>query len=94
MGVLYVLEGSLLGGRIIGQHLTAHFGEQILLPLNFYSCYGADLYPQWQSFSLYMGQCFNQQSSEIINEVIDSANATFATMQQWIEYCSTQNNGN
>jgi len=86
MGVLYVLEGSLLGGRIIGQHLKKHFGEDVCLPLNYYSCYGIDLHGQWQNFALFMGQCFDHQSDEIIHEVIDSANETFDSLQKWIEY--------
>jgi heme oxygenase len=85
MGALYVLEGSLLGGRVIGRHLTEHFGADTLLPLNFYSCYGTDLPIQWQGFSVFMGQCFNHQNNDVINEVVDSANATFATLQQWVE---------
>jgi heme oxygenase len=85
MGVLYVLEGSLLGGRVIGQHLTEHFDADALLPLNFYNGYGADLHLEWQKFSLFMGQCFNHQDKAITDEVIDSANATFATLQQWVE---------
>jgi heme oxygenase len=94
MGVLYVLEGSLLGGRIIGQHLKSHFGEHVLLPLNFYSCYGADLHLQWQNFSIFMGQSFNHQGDAVINEVIESATQTFVSLQQWIEYCSAQDEGN
>jgi heme oxygenase (biliverdin-IX-beta and delta-forming) len=90
MGVLYVLEGSLLGGRVIGQHLKKHFGEDTLLPLNFYSCYGADLQTEWQNFALFMGQCFNHQPDNVINDVVDSANATFTALQQWIEDCSTK----
>jgi heme oxygenase len=87
MGCLYVLEGSLLGGRVIGRHLKEHFGESVLLPLNFYSCYGDNLNTEWQSFSLFMGQYFNHQHNDVINEVIDNANATFVALQQW-----TQNN--
>jgi heme oxygenase len=85
MGALYVLEGSLLGGRVIGRHLQAHFGENTVLPLNFYSCYGADLIVQWQGFSLFMGECFNHQNDELINDVIDSANMTFSSLQQWVD---------
>jgi heme oxygenase len=85
MGVLYVLEGSLLGGRIIGQHLKEHFGADVALPLNFYSGYGADLHLEWQKFSQFMGQYFNHQEKAIIDEVINSANATFSALQQWVE---------
>ncbi len=90
MGVLYVLEGSQLGGRIISQHLKNHFGARTALPINFYSCYGTDLHLQWQGFSLYMGESFNHQNDAVIHEVIDSANATFASLQKWIEYCEAQ----
>jgi heme oxygenase len=85
MGTLYVLEGSSLGGRVIGEHLKKHFSADAVLPLKFYTSYGADLHLEWQKFALFMGQCFNHQNDQIINEVVDSANATFIALQQWME---------
>lgn len=88
MGSLYVLEGSLLGGRVIGRHLTSHFGTDIVSALNFYHCYGDNLDRQWRGFSAFMMHSFDNQNDEVINEVIGSANATFTTLQQWVEHCS------
>jgi len=88
MGALYVLEGSLLGGRVISRHLISHFGADIVSALNFYHCYGDNLDKQWRGFSAFMMHCFDKQNDKVINEVIDAANATFTTLQQWVELCS------
>ena len=88
MGALYVLEGSLLGGCVIARHLTGLFGARIAESLTFYQCYGANLDTEWQSFIAFMGQCFDNQDDETINEVIDSAIATFAHLHAWVEECS------
>lgn len=85
MGAFYVLEGSLLGGRVISEHLKKQLGESVFSALNFYNCYGENLYPEWQKFNLLMCQRFDNQSNEVINELISNANATFATLQQWVE---------
>jgi hypothetical protein len=37
-----------------------------------------------------MGESFNHQNDAVIHELIDSANATFANLQNWIEYCEAQ----
>ena len=88
MGALYVLEGSLLGGRVIGRHLTSHFGADIVSALNFYHCYGENLDRQWRGFAEFMMHYFDNQNDQVINEVIEAANAAFTTLQQWVEYCS------
>ncbi len=88
MGALYVLEGSLLGGRVIGEHLTNHFGSEIISALSFYHCYGTNLIVEWRNFSTFMAQCFDGQDEQIRNTIVDSANATFSTLQQWVEHRS------
>jgi heme oxygenase len=90
MGAMYVLEGSLLGGRIIGQHLKNHFDTDMSPALNFYSCYGANLDTEWRNFATLMVQCFDSDNQALTNEVIESANATFLALQQWLEWCSAK----
>ena len=85
MGAFYVLEGSLLGGRVIARHLKNQLGTTIENALNFYSCYGEDLNTQWQTFGLFMGECFDNSPNEISNEIIAAANATFNSLQCWLE---------
>lgn len=90
MGALYVLEGSLLGGRVIGRHLSQQLGDDVSSALNFYHCYGADLETQWRGFAVLMTQCFDSQPEAEINAVLASATATFATLGQWVAVCAAK----
>lgn len=48
LGLLYVLEGSTLGGQVIRKRLLA--GGQTLDGVSFLDPYGADTGPRWKSF--------------------------------------------
>ncbi len=85
MGALYVLEGSTLGGRIIGKHLSNHFGAQVGPALNFYGCYGQNVDVEWRSFIHIMDSHFSGEPA--VDEVVQAACATFAGLQQWLEHC-------
>jgi heme oxygenase (biliverdin-IX-beta and delta-forming) len=87
MGVLYVLEGSMLGGRMIGRHLSKHFQTDIQPALNFYHCYGENLDKEWQAFSAMMNRCFADAESTEHSEILAAANATFMGLQAWVERC-------
>lgn len=48
LGLMYVLEGSTLGGRVIRKHVESHGGD--MLGLSFLDPYGADVGDRWRSF--------------------------------------------
>ncbi|BAU93052.1 heme oxygenase [Methylorubrum populi] len=48
LGALYVLEGSTLGGAVIGRHVARLHGEGV--PLAYYAGRGRDTGPLWRSF--------------------------------------------
>jgi heme oxygenase len=50
LGVLYVLEGSTLGGAVLRRHLAAAFGLTDA-GLRYYSPYGTHPKPHWVAFS-------------------------------------------
>ena len=50
MGVMYVMEGSTLGGRVILKNLTASLGLSEDRGLRFFSGYGSQTGPVWESF--------------------------------------------
>jgi heme oxygenase len=87
MGALYVLEGSTLGGRMISKHLKNHFGDSILPVLNFYGCYGESSPVEWQNFSKFMSECFDNENTDTDKTVIDAAIETFSSLYQWLEAC-------
>ncbi len=82
MGAFYVLEGSVLGGRIISKQLKEHFGDAIVDKLNYYTCYGENVGFEWKSFQAFMGSQFADDSNQI-PEVIAAANDTFMALYQW-----------
>ncbi|WP_394752563.1 biliverdin-producing heme oxygenase [Crenothrix sp.] len=84
MGALYVLEGSVLGGRIISKRLKEHLGEGIYDKLNFYSCYGENVGTEWKGFQHFMASQFDEDSTET-SEVVAAANDTFLSLHQWLE---------
>jgi heme oxygenase (biliverdin-IX-beta and delta-forming) len=84
MGVLYVLEGSTLGGRVISKRLKDHFGDTVLDKLNYYSCYGDNIGFEWKSFQIFMGSQFDDKADEI-PVVITAANDTFLALHQWLD---------
>lgn len=84
MGVLYVLEGSTLGGRIISKRLKDHFGLEVQDKLNYYSCYGENIGVEWKKFQTFMGSEFEDKENEI-TEVIAAANDTFLSLHKWLD---------
>lgn len=82
LGCLYVLEGATLGGQIITKHLQTNLG---VTPNNggaFFNGYGAHTGPNWLTF----GKMLMVQAEGTGNgdDIIDSANETFATLDQWL----------
>ena len=50
LGVLYVLEGSTLGGQLILRHLARHFEGTPVGRFAFFRAYGESVGPMWKSF--------------------------------------------
>ncbi len=72
-GVLYVLEGSLLGGQLIARHLRQQFGPEI--PQSFYRL-GAQLPPQhWRHFAIWLAQQLPTAAAQLCAE--QAAQQTF-----------------
>lgn len=74
-GSLYVVEGSTLGGAVIGRHLKDHLG---LTPENggaFYASYGPMIGPMWKQF----GEAVTAYAADGANddEIVESAKNTF-----------------
>jgi heme oxygenase len=84
LGAIYVLEGSTLGGRVIGRHLTRHFGEKITPALHFYNSYGANLDKEWHAFTALMLRYFDYQTELAKDAAAATARATFTSLEQWL----------
>lgn len=81
MGVLYVLEGSTMGGQIIFKQLLK---AEIITPNseggNFFKPYGAATMPMWMSFK----ESLNRLSTDKNDLVLEKARETFNTMETWL----------
>ena len=78
MGALYVLEGSTLGGRVIGRHIAAAHGlggEG----LAYYSGPGARTGAMWSAFRARLDSFDGEGEA-----VVAAANDTFDAMRRWL----------
>ncbi|MGC5778888.1 biliverdin-producing heme oxygenase [Methylobacterium sp. NFXW15] len=78
MGALYVLEGSTLGGRVIGKHIASAHG---LMDggLAYYSGHGVRTGAMWSAFRARL-DTFDAEG----DQVMAAANETFDAMREWL----------
>ncbi|MCJ2014835.1 biliverdin-producing heme oxygenase [Methylobacterium sp. J-076] len=79
MGALYVLEGSTLGGRVIGRHIMATHGLAGD-GLAYYSGHAAGTGAMWSAFRTRL-EAFDGDG----DAVVAAANATFDAMRMWLK---------
>ncbi|MEW6360857.1 MAG: biliverdin-producing heme oxygenase [Pyrinomonadaceae bacterium] len=80
-GVLYVIEGSTLGGQVISRHLRDRLG---LTPDNgaaFFSSYGHEVGQKWKEFCDALNR-FGEIFPEMHSEIIDAAKETFSAFAE------------
>ena len=80
LGLLYVLEGSTLGGQFIAQHLQLTYGYTRSTGSDFYSACGEQTQSHWQSFISYLNSFSDQP--DLAAQAIDSADLSFACFNQ------------
>jgi heme oxygenase len=79
MGVLYVLEGSTMGGQIISKKLKeAHILET---EKSFHNPYGKETMPMWMGFKAGLDK-INAQDED---EVVKAAKETFTRLGAWLD---------
>lgn len=79
LGVLYVLEGSTLGGRIIAQLISRKLA--IDSGLSFFLSYGDDVELMWISFKDILRGPFSPEQEQ---DVLAGALETFETFNYWL----------
>ncbi|OKS88934.1 biliverdin-producing heme oxygenase [Mucilaginibacter polytrichastri] len=78
-GALYVIEGSTLGGSIIGKMISGKLG--LNTGLSFFNSYGENTHQMWASFK----NILNNQPSDTEQTITEAANSTFLKFKNWIE---------
>lgn len=74
-GVLYVLEGATLGGRIIDRHLREHLGVEPGKGGSFFNGYGTRTGEMWKEFGQTVQEYADKHGGE--DRMIDLAKQTF-----------------
>lgn len=86
LGVMYVLEGSTLGGQIITKMIMKGLNLPNEDGVAFYSGYGAETPAMWASFK----DALNKYEDHA-EEIVEAARQTFVTFKDWIELRLTVN---
>ncbi|MFD0934978.1 biliverdin-producing heme oxygenase, partial [Methylobacterium trifolii] len=81
MGALYVLEGSTLGGQVIGRHIAAQHGITGD-GLAYYRAHGPRTGAMWAAFRARLDASSDEPAGE--EAVTESAIATFEAMRAWL----------
>jgi len=82
IGAMYVLEGSTLGGQIIGREIDRRLG---LSPENgaaFFASYAAQIGTRWRAFGAAVERY--AEAGGDINGMINGARATFSAYRDWL----------
>ncbi len=82
LGCLYVLEGATLGGQIIARQLRQSFNFDAQYGAAFFNGYGAQTAEKWKTFGAAL--TFYATSSELEDTIIQAADETFLTLEQWL----------
>ncbi|MCC6289871.1 MAG: biliverdin-producing heme oxygenase [Chitinophagaceae bacterium] len=80
LGVLYVMEGSTMGGTIIAKMLNKQANIQPT-SLTFFNGYGEQNIPMWQSFI----KAVNKRAANDGDKIVKAANDTFSKMEEWCD---------
>jgi heme oxygenase (biliverdin-IX-beta and delta-forming) len=83
-GVLYVLEGSTLGGQIISRQIASHLDFTPENGCSFFACHGAETREMWKIFSEAIETYAGSHPEDRLT-MIRSAMATFGTFADWFQ---------
>ncbi len=81
-GVAYVLEGSALGGQIVGRLVRDRLGYDAERGVSFFLSHGRHVGQEWRAFGHACDTYFATHEGE--GEAIAAADATFAAMGRWL----------
>ena len=80
LGVMYVLEGSTLGGHVITEHLQTRHPH---LPTQFFASYGAEIGLRWREFIQKL-EVWSGAHADQSHAVMQAASETFSKLSHWL----------
>ncbi len=81
-GCLYVMEGSTLGGQLIGRHTREHLGMTPECGGRFFHGYGERTGEQWQDFRTAITRCVVSPTDQ--DAAVVAAKETFVRLHHWL----------
>lgn len=81
-GVLYVMEGSTLGGKIISESINKYLGFGQTSGAAFFNGYGKDTGVMWKAFRQSLLDYSEKHGGH--DEILFAANSTFESLYNWI----------
>lgn len=88
IGVLYVIEGSTLGGGLIARLITQHLGIDANRGGAFFNAYGVDTQTRWQGFCVFIETIAAYPAQQAL--AAQRAVATFKQFQQALDRAAEQ----
>jgi heme oxygenase (biliverdin-IX-beta and delta-forming) len=82
LGSLYVMEGSMLGGRIISRRLEERFGWSGDHGCSYFAGYKEQTSARWQEVCVAL-----TESTVSGNQVVEGAHLTFDSLERWLAVC-------
>jgi heme oxygenase len=85
IGVLYVMEGSTLGGQIQKKFLHQHLSIDEVNGGKFFTAYGKEhIAIMWKNFQDFVMN-FDKKYPQNRKQILESANQTFETLDAWLK---------
>lgn len=81
VGMMYVLEGSTMGGRILTQKLSYIVGSNGIPCTSYFRAYGDDTMKMWAEFCQFLDQ-FGTENPKLVSQVILGACAMFLMIKK------------
>ena len=82
LGCLYVLEGSTLGGQVIGRELARRFGIDSANGASFFLSHGPRVGEMWKQFCSAVRTHVQQHDRR--QSAVDAARQTFSSLEGWM----------
>lgn len=81
LGVLYVIEGSTLGGQVISKMIQKQVKLSDNKGISYFASYGDNTPTMWRNFKKHIAD-FEREINE--NEMITGARITFQALENWL----------
>lgn len=81
LGVMYVLEGASLGGKVLAKHFQNRWGLSKNSGATFFNFYGPELLQNWDRYINWLEASLSEAD---LPRAIATARATFETMSTWL----------